>query len=544
MYKYLKEQIKRIPNYVLILTGIILLGIFLRTYHFHDWLRFNADQSRDAGVVSDFVEGKSGLPLLGPKAGGTEFKLGGAFYYLQITSAKIFGDAPDKMAYPDLLASILAIPLLFLFLKRAFNENIALVLTGVLSVSIFAIKYARFAWNPNSAPFYCLLFLYALLVLGENKTVRKFWWALAGGVALGVGVQLHTLLLIIMPITAVIFFVWVSRKNPLIWKQAAIVFLLAAFLNTGQIVSEFQTNGANVKAFFGGASTKTAKGSSLLNNLADDVACQLQADVFIISGLGNDDQCGAGLLKSIYNKTQGIFNKAFFVFGTFLSLVFSFGGVWLWLQSLRKTTEPKKKLFLQLAGIYALVGFILLIPLAKEISLRFYLALIFVPFVLLSLWLEALLQWGEKYSKYAMTLVGIIVVIILGTNILAVKTSFADHANKKQISTSTETEIMLGEAEFLANYVVQHAQPGSTVFLQGKQTYLFKYLKSIEYFTSKHSVQLKAFSKKTEPSPSDLIFSISNAKNKGKLTKSFAEIYVAQDIKSHGRFTIEELIKK
>ena len=159
MYKYLKEQIKRIPNYVLILTGIILLGIFLRTYHFHDWLRFNADQSRDAGVVSDFVEGKSGLPLLGPKAGGTEFKLGGAFYYLQITSAKIFGDAPDKMAYPDLLASILAIPLLFLFLKRAFNENIALVLTGVLSVSIFAIKYARFAWNPNSAPFYCLLFL-------------------------------------------------------------------------------------------------------------------------------------------------------------------------------------------------------------------------------------------------------------------------------------------------------------------------------------------------------------------------------------------------
>ncbi len=545
MFKKIKDSIKATPKNVLILMGIILFGIFLRTYHFHDWLRFNADQSRDAAVVSDFIEGRSSLPLLGPKAGGTEFKLGGAFYYLQITSAKIFGNAPDKMAYPDLATSILAIPLLFLLFKRAFKENIALILTSILGVSIFAIKYARFAWNPNSAPFYCLLFLYALLILGEEgKSTKKTWWAIVGGLALGVGVQLHTLLLIIMPITAVIFFVYVSRKNPLIWKQAAIVFLLAAFLNTGQIVSEFQNNGSNVKAFFGGASSKTAKGSSLLNNLADDMACQVQANVFILSGIGDDDQCGISLIKNTYNKAPGISNKALFAVGTLLGMVFSFGGFWLWIQALFKEIETKKKLFLQLTGIYTLVGFILLIPLAKEISLRFYLAIIFVPFVLLGLWLEAILQWGRKYSNNVMLFVGLFVAIILGTNILAVKNSFADHANKNQVSTSTETEMMLGETEFLASYIVQHAPSGSTVFLQGKQTYLFKYLKSIEYFTSKNNIALRAFSKKVSPTADDLIFSISNAKNKGKLTKALAEKYVARDIKLHGRFAIEEFIKK
>jgi len=33
------------------LVFIILLSIFLRTYHFSDWLHFELDQSRDAKVI-------------------------------------------------------------------------------------------------------------------------------------------------------------------------------------------------------------------------------------------------------------------------------------------------------------------------------------------------------------------------------------------------------------------------------------------------------------------------------------------------------------
>ena len=114
MINNLKSFIARIPSYFWIVVLILIVGIFLRTYNFHNWLRFNADQGRDSEVISRVVEENSAWPLLGPKAGGTEFKLGPAFYYFEIVSAKIFGDYPDKMAYPDLLTSVLSIGLLFL----------------------------------------------------------------------------------------------------------------------------------------------------------------------------------------------------------------------------------------------------------------------------------------------------------------------------------------------------------------------------------------------------------------------------------------------
>lgn len=101
---------------------IIFIGAFLRSYHFSDWLRFNMDQSRDAIFIKDLSD-KNELPAFGPKAGGTEFRLGPAFYYFQYASAKIFGAEPEKLAYPDLLFSMLAM-ILFYFLAKAYFQKI------------------------------------------------------------------------------------------------------------------------------------------------------------------------------------------------------------------------------------------------------------------------------------------------------------------------------------------------------------------------------------------------------------------------------------
>ncbi len=137
---------------------VLIAGIFLRTWHHHDWLRFNADQGRDAQIVSSVIDGSAPLPLLGPKAGGTQFRLGPAFYYFEIAAAKIFGNIPDKMAYPDLFTGILCIPLFFFFLRKYFEKYTALSLTAIFAVSAYAIRYSRFGWNPNSAPFWTILF--------------------------------------------------------------------------------------------------------------------------------------------------------------------------------------------------------------------------------------------------------------------------------------------------------------------------------------------------------------------------------------------------
>jgi len=138
-------------------------GIFFRTYHFSDWLHFELDQARDAGLVSEAAEGGiSELPLLGPRAQGTFLRLGPAFYYLSYLSAKIFGNSPAGIARGIWTLSILALPLLYLYLRRYFNEKITLALAALASVSVFLVVYSRFAWNPNALVFFVPLSFYAL----------------------------------------------------------------------------------------------------------------------------------------------------------------------------------------------------------------------------------------------------------------------------------------------------------------------------------------------------------------------------------------------
>jgi len=103
-------------------AAVILAAIFLRAWHFHDWLFFKMDQARDALLIKQALgNGLGWLPLLGPKAGGTHLNLGPAFYYFQYISAFLFQSAhPAVLAYPDLLFSILSIPLFYFFLPYAF----------------------------------------------------------------------------------------------------------------------------------------------------------------------------------------------------------------------------------------------------------------------------------------------------------------------------------------------------------------------------------------------------------------------------------------
>ena len=104
-FKIINNKVKSIPKYFWVLLLITVLGFFLRTYNFHDWLRFNMDQGRDATLISAVIDKDIALPLIGPRAGGTDFHLGPMSYYFQIISAKVFGNYPDKMAYPDLFFS-------------------------------------------------------------------------------------------------------------------------------------------------------------------------------------------------------------------------------------------------------------------------------------------------------------------------------------------------------------------------------------------------------------------------------------------------------
>ena len=140
-----------VPNkkkliFPIILSLVIAVGIFLRVFHFSDWLHFELDQSRDVKLIEVAAkEGIASLPLLGPRAGGTFLRLGPVFYYMEYIGAKVAGATPAGVASSILLFGILAIPMFYLFSRRYFDKWSSLGLVAIFSSSLYLIIYSRFA---------------------------------------------------------------------------------------------------------------------------------------------------------------------------------------------------------------------------------------------------------------------------------------------------------------------------------------------------------------------------------------------------------------
>ena len=291
---------KRKRTTIIIAIAIFSIGVFLRSYHFHDWLDFGNDQVTDATIVGKVVNHKAPWPLLGPQMSHSgyvegihkkQYHLGPIFYYFEIISAKLFGNYPDKLAYPDWLFDVLTLPLLYLFFKRFFSINITLALTGLWAVSFFVLGFSRSAWNPNPIPFFVLLFLLSLMEFLARKEKIGWLWAVFLGIALGVSIQLHAILLVLLPLVTLVVFLFLLKKNWWVWKKWAVVFLIALVLNGGQIASELKKNFANTRIFF--TSLQSDNGSSrgtILDNIPLNISCHAQANAYILSSLG-DSEC-------------------------------------------------------------------------------------------------------------------------------------------------------------------------------------------------------------------------------------------------------------
>ena len=518
----MKKYLEKIPHFAWVLAMIVLVGFSLRSYHHHDFLRFNPDQARDAALIRDVIAGKAPIPLLGPQAGGTNFRLGGFFYQIEIASAKIFGTAPDQLAFPDLFFSILFIILLYFFLGEFFTKNISLAVTTVAAVSFYAVKYARFAWNPNSTPFYALLFLYAILQLAKDGQKRKWLWALAIGVAAGIGVQLHSLLLFSLPVVFTVYFGYLFFKKNNAWKWAPLIILVGLLLNTSQIISEVRTGGKNTQAFFQGMQKKSSRSGNPLAKFILDTTCHVQTNSFILLPIGNDSQCD--FIDASINfdknskKSGGAAANTILLGDIILAVIFSLGGYVFLVRYWRREKDENKKRFLELTALYAGTLFVLLIPLADEISFRFFLVLEFMPFLLLGFWLKYVTEYFAPHKKDAVnrasTVVpAMIIIILVATNAYALVRNFSYLSGQTKEGSNGFEEITFGEVQYMANFIKTHSAGAKNVYLQGKAGELFEITKSIQYFTDEAGLKVDNLKKNTVLSPEDKIFSINVAKD-------------------------------
>lgn len=344
------QKLKSNKKTIIILLVILAVGIFLRTYKFHDWMRFSSDQSRDATIISNALENKVPLPLLGPKANTTTFQLGPAYYYFSYATAKIFGDYPDKMAYPSLFSGILAIPILYLFLREYFEKKISLALTALMSVAYFLVISSRFSSNPNLIPPFLLLYLLSLVKI-LNREEKKFSvWSLLAGASLGICVQLHTTPLVILPIATLCVFIYLFfRKFPGALKSLAVVFAVALALNATQVISEFNTHGKNYQSFLGGFHINS-HGNNLAYNTFLISACQIQANASMISSVisslqtdkNSQNASCADIFQAPGSKKLAIMNITELLF---LGWHFLWRDIFFWFLGLSKKKMPIEKIF-------------------------------------------------------------------------------------------------------------------------------------------------------------------------------------------------------
>lgn len=420
------EHLKKY-RFFYVLALIFGVGLFLRAWNFSDWMHFELDQARDAKVIDLAVEhGIGNLPLLGPKAAGSFLRLGPVFYYFEYTGAKIFGSTPAGMASLNLIFSVLALPLLYLFARRYFSRNISALLFFTYSISLFFIMYSRFSWNPNSLPFFILLAFYSLLRSVEISEKKRGWWLVISVGALAVATQLHFVAFIVIP-TVVVAFLLIKRPQIALKFWAAAIAILV-FFYIPVIINDLKTGGGNVREFGAVFVEKSdSDDNTLIEKVVRDYTESADGYLLMVSGIQKtelpklDLKDGAINIKCNErchdNILWGVAALAFFTAGIVLLLRRMY--------VLLRKKESSEKDFIILASLWFGTSFIIFMPIAYDFAPRFFLVVSGLPFIFLGLIFEKM----EKMlsGKRAFLAIFILAVVVLaGSNLMAVAKRFSE----------------------------------------------------------------------------------------------------------------------
>jgi hypothetical protein len=510
---------------------LIMLGAFaVRFYNYDTWLYFKMDQSRDAFTVANAVKnGPGDLPLLGPRAGATKVSigflhLGPIFYYFQYLSGVIFhSTTPQVFAYPDLFFSIAVLPLLYVFLRLYFSRLNSLLIVAMYAFSFLVIEYSRFAWNPNSLPFFTILSFYGLLkFLHEPEEKKRKWWLILWAIGLTVGSQLHFLgFFSLVGISALLFFfhyeLWKKENIQNVFKEknfqtvaayAGIALLVVFIFYSPVIISDSMKNWANTKDFFQAFSTK--QGTKPLTTRAV-IGIQSQIEYYV-------------MIFTSYIITKGSNNT----YGSLLSLLvvaLFAGGSYLMYKSFRETKDNLRKDFLLLIFLWFFIFLLITIPVATQIEPRYFIFTFAVPFIFLGIFFEFL---ERKLTKeYAWATVAITAVILLA-NASGTSAWFTEQAKSQKehltvhrtLILKTKDGVTLGQLQRAADYIYQNRVPGDRVYFYVKP----EHVRPLSYlFSEKNDKSFDYYSFKLNDDPSAQYFII--------LPSDYAESEVAAKVK-------------
>jgi len=510
-------------NWLALTLGIVILGaFFVRSYNFENWLFFQADQVRDAKLASAaFENGPGDLTLLGPRAAGTFLRLGPIFYYMQYVSTLIFDSIePHVFAYPDLLFSILTIPLLFFFLRQFFSPRNSILLTTLYSFSFIIIQYSRFGWNPNQTTFWGLLFIFALYKASKaQKASQGGRWLLVVALSYAIASQLHFVAFVGYPIVALLFWIkYFPRK--INWKYWVGAVLIGLFFYIPVIASDVYTGGDNFNQFVYAVTAKTGGEGDTLFDKARQISISFS---MFLTSFGHKD----GLTST--------WAGSLIILGGLGSL----GYLW--------KKDKKNRSFIYLMIVWFLVFVALQIKTSTSLKPRFFMPIASVPFVFLGMIYVVMEKVGNKKLMTSLIFISFFGALLLNFNGIKTAHDYFKYQDKDSIGRKIFMKQHDGKVleKHLAatNYMAEEVRKtGKIACFYASAVYerTYEFLFKVYY----PDVLYDRVSKSFDDKDSCQYFSIITVGNDKLIGNSYKEYFDFADAKQFGRVEIWNAIPR
>lgn len=310
------------------------------------------------------------------------------------------------------------------------------------------------------------------------------------------------LFLLVMPIVLLFFFIFSAAKKRFDWKSAVIILAAALVLNIPQIIHEARTDGENVKAFYHEVIATNIGLMKIIRNSAPALVCHVQENTQIVSPFSYSNTCdfffNPQKVSPYETGISWLDSKGAAVsIAMSLAFLFTIGGYVLLVRYLRRETDENKKIFLALMLVFSVTSYVVLIPIIKIASARFFIYFEFLPFFFLGLWAKFLLERSKR--KFVLVFTTAFAVLLAAANLLVTKQSFARLAGNGYDRENVQESSSFGEEEYLADFILTNSVDAKSACISGDSAGLFKIQKPMRYFFEGNTdLKIVFYSKKDE----------------------------------------------
>jgi len=451
-------------------------------------------------------------------------------------------------ALASLFFSVFSMVAFYFLMRRFFTKTVSLAAGAIFATSLFLVTYARFAWNPNLIPFFAIAFSLALLrAVDEEDEKRQGIWLLASAFLFGILAQLHFLAMIIIFIVAVVFLIFKRPKIKMLYWASSI--LIVFVLNLPLVINDIKSGGDNIKQLTAtvGEKSESKADYDFLEKTIKSFSENSLSYWTILTGSQKAElpriatdfknhkleiDCKGSCRQNFF---KGVLAAAFFILGIIILSIESI---------LEK--ESRKKDFLIFNLILFIVSFGIFTVLAYDISPRFYLIVISLPFIFWSLIIYEISRLVEIKN-----LIWAFAIIFVAFNLYFVTEYFNQLAKAKteQVNIGTDrilrqkTRITWEQQNAIADYMEKiYKQNNYAVFFHGQS----EFHRSFSYLLDKKNIPRDGISMGENYiicRKGNYFLIIRTQSNKNSFAEYFSKFSVLEE-KKFGTLTVYHLMPK